>query len=408
LAYQVSDKMVVRSGFGITVDPLPLARPLRGFYPFTVASNFAGVNSFAPAGSLSPLASPLPSGAIPVGIPPICCPDISTGTIPLPAQALERSVGPGELKRGYIESWNLIVESKLPGNFLGSVGYVGTQTVHQFGDLDVNSSLPGTGQAGQPYNQLQFGNRTASTLFWQGFLSANYHALQASVNRQFKNGFMVKGAYTWSKAINWGDDDGWQGLSWNDPNILRKNRAPAGYDTPQIFQMSYIYELPFGQGKPWANSGASAKILGGWQTSGIFSSVTGQPFQLTASGASLNAVDQQQTPDQIGPAKKLGRIGSGNPFYDPSVFLPVTDVRYGNVGRNSLLGPGSVNFDFSLFRTFKFTERVELQFRADAANLFNTPHFNNPNGDFTSLDFLTITQAKNDERQFRFGLRLSF
>jgi Carboxypeptidase regulatory-like domain/TonB dependent receptor-like, beta-barrel len=414
LAYQVSDKMVVRSGFGITVDPLPLARPLRGFYPFTVASNFAGVNSFAPAGSLSPLASPLPSGPVPVGIPAICCPDISTGTIPLPAQALERSVGPGELKRGYIESWNLIVESKLPGNFLGSVGYVGTQTVHQFGDLDVNASLPGTGQAGQPYNKPQFGDalspggRTASTLYWQGFLSANYHALQASINRQFKNGFMVKGAYTWSKAINFTDDDGWAGLSWNDPNVMQKNRGPAGYNTPQIFQMSYIYELPFGPGKKWANSGTSAKILGGWQTSGIFSSVSGQPFQLTASGASLNAVDQTQTPDQTGSSKKLGRIGSGNPFYDPSVFLPVTDVRYGTVGRNSLLGPGSVNFDFSLFRTFRFTERVELQFRADAANLFNTPHFNNPSGDITSLDFLTITQAKNDERQFRFGLRLSF
>src|SRR5215472_4481832 len=414
LAYQVSDKMVVRSGFGITVDPLPLARPLRGFYPFTVASNFAGVNSFAPAGSLSPLASPLPSGPIPVGIPAICCPDISTGTIPLPAQALERSVGPGELKRGYIESWNLIVESKLPGNFLGSVGYVGTQTVHQFGDLDVNASLPGTGQAGQLYNKPQIGDalspggRTASTLYWQGFLSANYHALQASINRQFKNGFMVKGAYTWSKAINFTDDDGWAGLSWNDPNVMQKNRGPAGYNTPQIFQMSYIYELPFGPGKKWANSGTSAKIFGGWQTSGIFSSVSGQPFQLTASGASLNAVDQTQTPDQTGSSKKLGRIGSGNPFYDPSVFLPVTDVRYGTVGLNSLLGPGSVNFDFSLFRTFRFTERVELQFRADAANLFNTPHFNNPSGDITSLDFLTITQAKNDERQFRFGLRLSF
>jgi len=148
------------------------------------------------------------SGFILVGISAICCPDISTGTIPLPAQALERSVGPGELKRGYIESWNLIVEGKLPGNFLGSVGYVGTQTVHQFADLDMNASLPGTGQAGQPYNKPQFGDalspggRTASTLYWQGFLSANYHALQASLNRQFKNGLMVKGAYTWSKTIN--------------------------------------------------------------------------------------------------------------------------------------------------------------------------------------------------------------
>jgi hypothetical protein len=431
LAYQVSDKMVVRSGFGITVDPLPLARPLRGFYPFTVGSNFSGVNSFAPAGSFStlvtpvggrgscptPTPTPIPADCIPVGIPPICCPDISSGTIPLPAQALERSVGPGELKRGYIESWNLIVERRLPGDFLGSVGYVGTQTVHAFGDLDVNASLPGTGQAGQPYNTDVLGGvtlplisqfRTASTLYWQGFLSANYHSLQASLNRQFKNGFMVKGAYTWSRAINFADDDGWQGLSWNDPNVLRKNRAAAGYDTPQIFQMSYIYELPMGRGKRWANSGAAEKILGGWQTSGIFSAVAGQPFQLTASGASLNAVAQTQTPDQIGPARKLGGIGPGHPFYDPAAFVPVTDVRYGNVGRNSLRGPGSVNFDFSLFRTFRIVERLELQFRADAANLFNTPHFLDPNGDITSGNFLTITSANNDERQFRFGLRLAF
>jgi carboxypeptidase family protein/TonB-dependent receptor-like protein len=416
LAYQVSDKMVVRSGFGISVDPLPLARPLRGFYPFTVGSNFAGVDSFAPAGSFSAI-TPLASGAVPVGIPPICCPDISSGSIPLPAQALERSVGPGELKRGYIESWNLIVERTLPGSFLATVGYVGTQTVHQFGDLDVNASLPGTGQAGQPYNTDNFNGtplpaasqfRTASTLYWQGFLSSNYHSLQASLNRQFKNGFMVKGAYTWSKAIDWTDDDGWAGLSWNDPSILRRNRAQAGYNTPQIFQMSYIYELPFGSGKRWASSGAASKIAGGWQTSGIFSAVSGQPFQLTASGASLNAVDQLQTPDQVGPIRKLGGVGSGNPFYDPTAFAPVTDVRYGTVGRNSLRGPSSINFDFSLFRTFKPLEHLEVQFRADAANLFNTPHFNNPNGDITSGDFLTITGARNDERQFRFGLRLAF
>jgi len=411
-AYQASDKMVVRSGYGITVDPLPLARPLRGFYPFTVGSNFEGVNGYAPAGSFSPLTTPLPSGPIPVGIPAICCPDISSGVIPLPPQALERSVGPGELKRGYIQSWNVIVERKLPGSFLGSVGYVGTQTVHAFGDLDVNSApadpvIPGPQR--QPYNQPQFGNRTASTLYWQGFLSANYHSLQASLNRQFKNGFMVKGAYTYSKAIDWTDDDGWAGLSWNDPAILRKNRAPAGYNTQQIFQMSYIYELPFGSGKNWASSGAAAKILGGWQTSGIFSAVAGQPFQLTDSGASLNAVDQQQTPNQIGPVKKLGGIGSGNPFYDPSAFASVTTPgTYGNVGRNSLRGPDSINFDFSLFRTFRPLEKLEVQFRVDAANLFNTPHFDNPNGDFTSSDFLTITSARNDERQFRFGLRLAF
>ncbi len=398
LAYQINNNTVVRTGFGITVDPLPLARPLRGFYPLTVGSNFQGTNSFRPFGSLT------------TGIPVICCSniDISSGSITLPGAALERSTGTGLLKRGYIESWNLVVERKLPANFLVSVGYVGTQTVHQFADRNVNASLPGTGQAGQSLFQ-KFGCvdplnptpaspcRIAETDLWQGYLSANYHALQASINRQFSHGLMVKGAYTYSRAIDFTDDDGWAGLAWNDPNVFRRNRAPAGFNTPHIFQLAYIYELPVGKGKSWANGGGAAtKILSDWQVSGIFSAIHGQPFSLTASGASLNAIGQRQTPNQVGPVKKLGGIGTGNPFYDPTAFAAVVaSTVYGNVGRNTLYGPGSVNMDFSLFRTFNLTERFNLQFRTDAANLFNA-------------NFLVITSAKNDERQFRFGLRLAF
>ncbi len=410
LAYQINNNTVVRTGFGITVDPLPLARPLRGFYPLTVGSNFQGTNSFRPFGSLT------------TGIPVICCSniDISSGSITLPGAALERSTGTGLLKRGYIESWNLVVERKLPANFLVSAGYVGTQTVHQFADRNVNASLPGTGQAGQSLFQ-KFGCvdplnptpaspcRIAETDLWQGYLSANYHALQASINRQFSHGLMVKGAYTYSRAIDFTDDDGWAGLAWNDPNVFRRNRAPAGFNTPHIFQLAYIYELPVGKGKSWANGGGAAtKILSDWQVSGIFSAIHGQPFSLTASGTSLNAKFQRQTPNQTGTVKKLGGVGTGQPFYDPTVFAPVTTVAYGNVGRNTLYGPGSLNLDFSLFRTFNLTERFNLQFRTDAANLFNTPHFNNPTGSQISGNFLVITSAKNDERQFRFGLRLAF
>ena len=257
--------------------------------------------------------------------------------------------------------------------------------------------------------------RTAETDLWQGYLSANYHALQVSVNRQFSKGLLVKGAYTYSKAINFTDDDGWAGLNWNDPTVFRRNRAAAGYNTPHIFQIAYVYELPLGKGKPYANDGVASAILGGWQTSGTFSAIHGQPFSLTASGASLNAVAQRQTPDQVGPIKKLGGIGPGQPFYDPTAFAAPTGAVYGTVGRNTLYGPGSVNFDFSLIRTFKLTERFDLQFRTDASNLFNTPHFCNPGGcgggvttSRASSSFLTVTAAKNEERQFRFGLRLSF
>jgi hypothetical protein len=151
----------------------------------------------------------------------------------------------------------------------------------------------------------------------------------------------------------------------------------------------------------------ATKILSDWQTSGIFSAISGQPFSLT-SPAALNGVGQTETPNLVGSIKKLGGVGSGHPFYDPTAFANPATNTYGNVGRNTLLGPGSVNLDFSLFRTFKFTERFDLQFRVDAANFFNSPHFNRPSGDLSSGDFLTITSAKNDERQFRFGLRLAF
>src|SRR6267143_5350434 len=208
-AYQINNETVVRAGFGISVDPLPLARPLRGFYPLTVGSNFAGINGFASVGSFSP--NPIPPGGsvlpscppgtfnpgvcFTVGIPSVCCPDISSGTLPLPAQALERTVGPGELKRGYIESWNLVVERKLPANFLVSVGYVGTQTVHQFADLNVNASLPGTGQAGQPFNKPLFGNRTAETDFWQGYLSPTNSQLQVCIIGNIPKCMLVNATY---------------------------------------------------------------------------------------------------------------------------------------------------------------------------------------------------------------------
>jgi hypothetical protein len=399
LAYRIDSSTVVRTGFGITYDPLPLARPLRGFYPLTVGSNFFGPNGFTAFGTLAQ------------GIPSICCPNISSGVLTVPGAALVRSPGPGLLKRGYVESWNVTVERKLPSNFVASIAYVGTQTVHQFADLNINASPPGTGSAGQPLNRPPF-NRTAETDYWQGWLSANYHSLQVAGNRQFSNGLMIKGAYTYSHAINWTDDDGWAGISWNgpDPNIIHRSRAQAGYNIPHIFNLAYVYELPLGKGKRWmSGDDIPSKILGGWQVNGLFGKSQGIPFTVTASGASLSSVANQQTADQVKPVvDKQGGIGPGQTYYDPTAFVPPTGVRFGTSGRFIMRGPGITNMDFGLFRGFKLTERFNLQFRAEAFNLFNTPHFNLPNGNASSSTFMQIRTAKNDERQFRLGLRLAF
>ena len=127
-------------------------------------------------------------------------------------------------------------------------------------------------------------------------------------------------------------------------------------------------------------------------------------------------VGSSQTADQIKPAvQKLGGIGPGQPYFDPTAFAPVTDARFGTSGRNILRGPGLVNLDASLFRNFRFGERIDLQFRAEAFNVSNTPHFSNPSSNVSSGGFMVITSAlstsnnvEGGERQFRFALRVSF
>ena len=409
LAYRLGSGTVIRSGYGISYDPLPMSRVFRDPYPLTIIQTFPSPNSYTPFGPLSQ------------GIPSFGGPDLSTGSAVVPTTAdISRSPWPGELHRGYIQSWNFVVERQLPGNFVVSGGYVGTQTVHQFVDHEINAAAPGTGTAGRAlYAAFR---RTASTLMEDGWLNSHYHSLQFAVNRQFSGGLLIKGAFTHSKAINWADDDGRTGLTWNWAPMMYRNQALAGYDVPNNFQFAWVYELPFGRQKRFAaHGGAAAWALGGWQMNGVFSAYSGTPFTVTASGASLNAPGNSQTADQVLPeVKKLGGIGPNTPYYDPLAFRSITGVRFGNTGRNILRGPGVTNVNMSLFRVFPLSERLNLQFRAEAFNLTNTAHFTNPStnvsnmrlaadGTISSLgNFLSITGAQQDQRQFRLGLRLSF
>ena len=242
--------------------------------------------------------------------------------------------------------------------------------------------------------------------------------MQFAFNRRFSKGLFLKGAYTYSKAINFTDDTGWTGLTpFNAPSAINRNRANAGYDIPHNFQIGAALELPFGRGKKWASDGPAAAVLGGWQLSPIISAVSGRPFTLSASTASLQAPLSAQTPDQVKPeVQKLGGIGPGSPYYDPTAFAVVTGApRFGNVGRNTLRQPKYLNTDLSLVRTFRFTERMSLDFRVDSFNFTNTPHFiddglvgNKVPGNISAGNFLTITSATNDQRIFRFGLRFGF
>ena len=139
-------------------------------------------------------------------------PDTSTGVIALPPTRGYGSAQRAGAARCIAATYSRGT-SPWSGNsratFRTSVGYVGTQTVHQMLDIDINAAPPGGGPAGRPLAATQ--NRRISMLMWDGSASGNYHSLQVGINRQFSHGLLLKGAYTWSKAINWTDEDGWTG-----------------------------------------------------------------------------------------------------------------------------------------------------------------------------------------------------
>jgi hypothetical protein len=181
------------------------------------------------------------------------------------------------------------------------------------------------------------------------------------------------------------------------------------YNIPHVLQMGFVYELPAGKGKKYANSGVSQWLLGDWQLNGAFAAFQGRPFSVTAAQGALNAPGNLQTADQVKTeVEKLGGIGAGQPFLDATAFAAPTGVRFGTTGRNLLRGPGAVNLDFAVFRKFAILERLDLEFRAEAANVTNTPHFNNPNSNISAGSFMVVTSAQPDQRQVRLGLRLAW
>ncbi|WP_031496898.1 carboxypeptidase regulatory-like domain-containing protein [Bryobacter aggregatus] len=397
-AYRATEKTVVRAGYGMTIDPLPFSRPLRGAYPLTVASTFQGADSFTPYQNLV-------TGSLATGIPPVVGPDLSSGVITLPPTIDNRSPY-SKIVRGYVQSWNATIERRLNNSLVGSVAYVGTQSTNVLGDRDINAAAPGAGNNGRPY-YAQFG-RNRDLRMWDGWMGAHYHGLQGSLSGNVAKGLFLKGAYTYSKAINMTDEDGWVSVNWNWGPTINRNVATAGYDRTQMFQMGFLYEIPFGKGKQFFKDNKFVDgVLGGWQFGGIYSAYSGTPFTVTADGGLLNAPGSLQTADQIGNFVYLNGKGSNTPYFSATNFAH-PGTRFGTTGRNRFRGPGVANLDANLIKTIKVQERINIQFRAEAANLSNTPRFANPNANLNGSNFGFVTASAGGERQLRFGLRVAF
>jgi hypothetical protein len=258
-------------------------------------------------------------------------------------------------------------------------------------------------------------SRDADTILIYPVGNSHYDGLQASLQRRFSGGLAFTVNYIWSKSIS-SVVDASEAPEIQVFEALHLNRSVSNFDRTHNLAITTVCELPFGKGKRWAGSNALASaLLGGWQINNIINWMTGTPFTVYGSGSGFNTPGSSQTADQVKPTVlKLGGIGVGTPFYDPTAFADPNAARFGNTAFNILRGPGLFNWDFGVFRDFSLSERFKLQFRMESFNFTNRPHFGQPDNDVTSNTFMTITSTTNlaregiDERQFRLGLRLSF
>ncbi len=386
VAYRIDDDTVFRAGYGRTFNPLPWSRPMRGRYPATIAYSDAGPNGFIPYGDLTG------------GIPPAPNPDIQSGNILLERGVQMNWPSPTNSQRGSIHSWNVFLERRLPLDLALSTGYVATATRDGYGLVNLNYAESG-GNANRTLF-AQAGNAGINEM--ASFAYSNYHSLQMALNRPFKNGLMLKGAYTFSKSLNLTDDEA-GGMSFNQPSQFDRNYARAGYDRPHMLQLGFVYELPFAR----ESSGVLAQIVKNWQINGIGSWLSGTPFTVGGDNGLLQQVGGTQTANVQGePKGGFGKAGPDEQWYDPSVFSQPGNA-WGNQGIRSLRGPGNWNLDFSIFRAFPIGSR-RIEVRAESSNVFNHAQFGNPVTGITDPNFMRIRSLARSPRTVQLGLRFQF
>lgn len=335
-----------------------------------------------------------------------------------------------------ILSYTLKIEQQIAPNTSLSIGYVGSHGYHEMLSLDANEPFPtvcmatacpatlAPGTIYYPKNAKLANPKVTNTTTWFSEGESSYNALEVDVKKRFSSGFQLRGVYTYAKSLD--DGTAWNSsVAANAPGFVMFPLNPKwdwGLSTTDVRNLAVIngtYELPIGHDKAALGNltGWRDQLVTGWSISGIQTLQSGLPFtpQLgfnpTNNGDSRNPIRPSWNPAFTGPVI----LGIPNEYFNPNAFVVPATGTYGNVGRDTLTGPGIAVLDFSALKNTRIGERFNLQFRAEFFNILNHANFGIPNPVvFTSESTLpaptagVITSTSTTSRQIQFGLKLLF
>lgn len=437
-AYSLTKATVIRSGFGVFYGNSFGSGRNGNQVPGTAFGCSATVNTSVDGG-LTPAATisdPFPTG--------LCTPSGSTlGLLTALGQTVY-VIGRNHHLPSKV-SWNFDIQQKLPKDVLFEIAYTGNRGLHLPSNVSADQLDPqylslGT-QLTKPVSNPYYGLITVGPLSSQTvslaqtllpypqyanvinvtdtYGASTYHAMYVKVEHRFAHGFSVLSSYTFSKTIDdvvssptgFGGEAFASGTPQNYYN-LHGDRSVATFNTPQSLVISYVYEFPFGPGKPFlTRGGAVGKMIGGWQINGISTFQSGTPLQIT--GGSANILNEgTQRPNWNGQNPTLsGSVTSRLGRYFNTSYFPVnTPFTFGNAPRimPNLYGPGQADFSISVFKNTNIAERYRLQFRAEAFNAFNRVQFGNPATNSSLATFGRISSQANLPRDIQLALKLLF
>jgi len=309
----------------------------------------------------------------------------------------------------YVLQYMLNVQRELDNHTVLEVGYIGSQSRKLESLRAFNESIPGaTGLVLERAPYPEFGRIQEV----DGSGKANYNGLGVKLQKNFSSGLTYLVGYTWSRSIDnassirsHGGDTLFPQNSYN----IAAEKALSTFHTAHRLVTSTLYELPFGKGKPMLDRGGVANVLlGGWQLGSIITIQTGNPVTVTTGQDRAQTGGGFDRPNTTGGNAVLPKSErTTSRYFDTSVFAIQALGTFGNVGRNTLIAPGILNWDFSTLKNFRIAEGHELQFRFEAFNFANHAQWNPPNTNRSSGDFGRINNTRT-MRELQFGLKYIF